>query len=318
MAQTTYDPFPQSALEANRAGRLTDEQRRGFGGLERGIRKERVMFAGVLAVIAILLLTATGPAPNAAYRPLAGAAFAAGALVFAFGGLLFTDSLTRDLGGGLVQTIEGPIGKRSYSTESHSSSSTTYYLEVADRKFEVARLTYEAAPDAGWVRLYFLPRSHKVVNLERLPDKAMPAGALQSPGAPAQILSSFVAAMRSHDQSRINEMRAEMNVMENAVNADRVRAAVPPPTAARDPRPLAEAILGSWQSALVSMTFMPDGTMVATLPGGNQRQGRWSIGPDGKLHSNAMGADQAAEAWVAGDTLTISDAGTGLALHRAQ
>jgi hypothetical protein len=55
---------------------------------------------------------------------------------------------------------------------------------------------------------------------------------------------------------------------------------------------------------------------VATLPNGQQRSGRWSIGSDGKLHSNALGSDLAAEAWVAGDTLSISEGGEGMAFKR--
>ena len=69
----------------------------------------------------------------------------------------------------------------------------------------------------------------------------------------------------------------------------------PAPTGELDPRPLAEAILGTWQTGPISMVFMPDGTMVATLPGGQQRRGHWSIGSDGKLHSDATGRDQASD-----------------------
>jgi hypothetical protein len=54
--------------------------------------------------------------------------------------------------------------------------------------------------------------------------------------------------------------------------------ATPPAAADRDPRPLAQAILGKWQMGPMSMTFMPDGTMVATFMGGQQRQGHWSVG----------------------------------------
>jgi hypothetical protein len=108
-----------------------------------------------------------------------------------------------------------------------------------------------------------------------------------------------------------------MQAVGNAVEAQMTQAAVPPPADRRDPRPLAEAILGQWQMGFMSVAFMPDGTMVATLPGGRQERGRWSIGADGKLHSNAMGDDRPAEAWVAGDTLTISDGSRGMAFHRA-
>ena len=40
---------------------------------------------------------------------------------------------------------------------------------------------YRAAPDAGIVRLYYLPASRHVVNLERLPDRTLAEGAIASP-----------------------------------------------------------------------------------------------------------------------------------------
>jgi len=82
-------------------------------------------------------------------------------------------------------------------------------------------------------------------------------------------------------------------------------------------RPLDEAILGTWRMGPTSVSFMPNGTMVATLPGGRQQQGRWSIGADGRLHADAPGLGQAAEAWVAGDTLTVAENGQGLSFKRA-
>jgi hypothetical protein len=314
MAQTRVDPFPAAALPDNKSGRLTDDQRRGFGNLERGARKDRIVFAGICAVLAVLILTASGPAPNAWLRPFASAGFAAAAVTLFLYGTFYRDSLTRDLGGGRVVSVEGAIGKHSRSTDSGSSSMTSYYLDVAGHSYEVGGLTYEAAPDAGYVRLYMLPRSHKVVNLERLPDPPLPQGALDSP---AQMVGMFAAALRSHDIEQINAARAQGAALEHALEARMAAAAVPPPAGARDPRPLAEAIIGSWQGPFVSMTFTPDGNMVATLPGGRLERGRWSVGPDGKLHSNATGKDEAADAWVAGDTLTVSDEGHGLTFHRA-
>jgi hypothetical protein len=60
---------------------------------------------------------------------------------------------------------------------------------------------------------------------------------------------------------------------------------------------------------------MPDGTLVAGLPG-HQRQGRWSIGSDGRLHSDSTGPDRGSDAWVAGDVLTISENGEGMSYRR--
>ena len=316
MAQTKFDPFPAADLESNRAGRLTPDQRQGYGRLERGIRKDRVMFGIILGVISALILSSNGPTSNALERPGFGAAFAAAAVFLILYGLFITDSLTRDLRAGAVKSIEGAIGKHTYSTPGGRSSSTSYFLEVGHRNWEVGSLTYGAAPDAGWVRLYYLPRSHKVVNLERLPDRAVPMGDWTAPGAATQVVGQLAAAFQSHDTEARNEARAEASAMEHSMRDEMARAAVPPPPGQRDSRPLAQAILGTWQLGAISMTFMPDGTLVATLPGGRRQQGAWSIGPDGKLHSNATGSEQAADAWVAGDTLTISENGQGLPFHR--
>jgi len=319
MAQTRIDPFPAADLESNRAGRLTPDQRKGFGNLERGIRKDRVMLGLIMGVISALIFTSNGPTTNALERPAFGAVFAALAVALVAYGLVITDSLTRDLRAGAVQSVEGAIGKHTdYSHGSHSSI-TWYYLEVGGRNWEVGSLTYDAAPDVGWVRLYFLPRSHKVVNLERLPDRmpaGMPATAFPSPEAASQLVGTLAAAWRSHDTVAINEARAQGEAMKNAMDEQMARAAVPPPPALREATPLEQAILGSWAMGPVSMTFMPDGTVVATLPNGRRQNGKWSIGADGKLHSTATGWEQVADAWVAGDTLTIAEDGRGLPFHR--
>jgi hypothetical protein len=316
MTQISFDPFPAADLESNRAGRLTPDQRKGFGALERGIRKDRVVFGLILAVIAALVLTSNGRTGNALERPAFGAAFGAGAVFFLLYGLFITDSLTRDLRSGAVQSAEGAIGKHTYSSQGRNGSITTHFLEVGAKNWQVASGTYAAAPDAGWVRLYYLPRSHKVVNLERLPDHAVPNVLADPPAAAAEMIGGLAAAFRSHDTEALNEARAEAGAMEHSMHAQMAAAAVPPPPNQRDSTPLAQAIVGTWAMGPVQMTFMPDGSMAATLPGGHQQRGSWSIGPDGKVHLNAQGMDQAAEAWVAGDTLTIAEDGRGLPFHR--
>jgi hypothetical protein len=65
------------------------------------------------------------------------------------------------------------------------------------------------------------------------------------------------------------------------------------------------------------MAFLPDRTMVMTLPGGRQLRGLWSIGPDGRLHMSTEGRDRATDAWVAGGMLTMSENGQGTAYRRA-
>ena len=318
MAQVSNDPFPAAALEANRAGRLTDDQRRGFAGMERGARKDRIILALMLGVISALIFTSTGGNYSHIERMAVGAAFAAVAVLLFLYGTVVTDSMTRDLRGGKVETIEGAIGKDTYTSNNSHSSMTTYYLEVGRRRLDVAERTYEAAPDAGYVRVYALPRTHRVVNLEKLPDPAVQVpDAASAPGFAVRELRSMAAGWLTGDYAKTNEARAQMEAMGHAFEAQMAANATPPPLADRDPRPLAEAILGKWQTPMMSVAFNPDGTLVATLPGGRQEQGHWSIGPDGKLHAKGVGDNEAADAWVAGDTLTVSDGGRGMAFHRA-
>jgi hypothetical protein len=310
MTQSTFDPFPAADLESNKAGRLTDDQRKRYKSLERGVRKNEFTFALMCAAIAAILLTATGPAPNAQYRPLAGAAFAAIAVVLLIRATVWTDALTGDLRSGKVESVEGAVGKHTFS----GKTTTFYYLDLGGKHYEVGEAAYQATPEAGYVKLYVLPHSHKVVNMERLPDRPLPEGLMAAPG---QIMSTLATAFRSHDGVQVAEARAEMAALGNAMRMDEVKNPTPPPADKRDPRPLEQALLGTWKTGMMSIAFMPDGTMVATLPNGQKRPGHWSIGADGRLHSDAIGAGITADAWVSGDTLTIAEDGQGLAFNRA-
>ena len=316
-AQTTPDTYSAADIEANRAGRLTDDQRRYLKAGARSFSRSMLTGAVLAAVIGALLATATGPAPNAAERPLGAAAFFAGALVCLLLALR-PNPEAGDASSGRVDAIEGAIGKRTMSSSGgRGSSVTTYFLEVGEKRYSVGSAEYAAAPEMGWVRLYITPRSHKVVNFERLPDRVVPDIASATPQA---LLGQMKTAFLSHDQQTRNETRAEMGAMAASLKAQMAIThgpATPPPAADRDPRPLGQAILGTWQMGPMSMTFMPDGTMVATFMGGKQRQGHWSIGSDGKLHADATGSGGAADAWIAGDTLTVSQDGESAAFHRS-
>ena len=313
MIATNVDPFPAADLETNQHGSLTDSQRTRLQGLAREGRKDEFIGAAFCAALAILLLAPVGPAPNAWARPLAGA----GLMVVAF--LLLRvaingDSMTQDMRSGRVQTIDGAIGKRSEDSDVGRTRRLLYYLDVAGQSFEVDSTTYRAAPDVGIVRLYVLPRSHVIVNLERMPVRPLPAGALASP---AEAIRAAITSMRSHDPVQAAEARAELASLETAMAPEASSVATPPAADQRDPRPLAEAIIGTWQTGPISMAFLPDRTMVMTLPGGRQLRGLWSIGPDGRLHMSTEGRDRATDAWVAGGMLTMSENGQGTAYRRA-
>jgi hypothetical protein len=311
--ESNVDPFPAADLATNRGGGLSDAQRKRLRGLARAGRKDEFIGALFCGALGAVLLSGVGPATSGLARPLIGVAFLAVAVVLlrvAVSG----DAMTRDLRSGRVVRVEGAIGKHSVEVEGSHNRWTDYFIEVAGNSYSVDATAYRTAPEVGIVALYVLPRSGVILNLERLPDRPLPAGATASPAA---AVGAAITSILSRDPTRAAEARAELAAIGSAVKAEHVGAATPPPAGERDPRPLAEAILGTWQTGPISMAFMPDGTMVATLPGGRRRDGRWSIGSDGRLHANASGRDEVNDAWVAGDTLTISQDGQGMAYRRA-
>ena len=312
MIASTGDPFPAADLDTNRSGRLSDAQRKKYKGLARAGRKDEFFAAIFCGAMGVLLLAPAGPSPNVWVRPVAAAGFILVAFLLLRTGAT-GDSLTQDMRSGKVVTVEGAIGKRHLEREGSHTTWTDHFLDVAGQSFEVDETAFLAAPDVGYVRLYVLPRSHAILNLERMPDRPLPVGATTST---ATIVADAITAARSHDTVQAAEARAELDTIANALQDERARAAVPPPIDQRDPRPLAEAIVGTWQTGPMSISFLPDSTMVVTMPGGRERRGRWSIGADGRLHSSGDGRDTAADAWVAGDALTISEDGQGMVYTR--
>jgi hypothetical protein len=258
MTDPAADPFPADALELNRAGTLTDQQRARFTRLARSWRSNELVGALVMAVAGVVLLTGTGPASSALVRFGGGAgALVIGAffLVRSFPG---ADPIGADLRSGTVESIEGAFRKTSWSSGG-GNTVTHYSFEVAGTRFdEPSTAGYEAAPDAGIVRLFYLPRSKRVVNLERLPDRPVDPAVLTSPMAAVQALAG---AFRSHDRGRLAEAAAA-------------------------------AVMGRTQ------------------------RGHWSVDAAGRLHHDAQGADEAGDAWIVGDTLTIIDGEMALAWQR--
>ena len=305
------DPFPADALEANRSGHLTTWQRDRLRPLARYARQSAFVVAVVLAVASGMMVYDRQLSLPAVLRlPLAGVCLVL-ATFFLLRAIVGGDALTRDLRHMKVQTAEGPIGKHRGGSTGRSGR-RSYLFDVGDGTFRVAsRKSYDAAPDAGIVRVYFLPRSRRVVNLERLPDVAF------APGTTAKdMVASLGAAVRSHDRREINEIRAKMAPMADALATAREASTTPPPLGDRDPRPLEQAIVGTWRSPILTVTFNADGSVSATMFGGTQRRGRWSVNRAGRLVSDVTGHEGAAEAWVVGDTLTIAAEGQALEFTR--
>jgi hypothetical protein len=313
MPQLAALPLHPEALDANRAGRLTDAQLASLRRYDRGPRGNNLWVAVFCVIVAVVLFGSRSPARNAALRPYAGV----GALLIAGGLVLRTlgigGRLARDLRAGRVEAIDGAITKVHHSFGTGGPAAERHELQVAGQRFSVLRGTYAAAPDAGIVRLYYLPTSRHVVNLERLPDRPLPAGALESP---RDVLESLGASLRSRGVAGA-EARATVAAMESAMEREVTADPTPPPSAERDPRPLAEALAGRWRAGPVSIDFAPDGTVSLVLPGGLQRRGRWRIDASGRLHADGAEGEMVGDAWVVGDTLTIAAKNDAYRFRRA-
>lgn len=305
-------PFPQSALAVNASGRLTDDQRKLWRASSRGFRKSELTFAALAVAIGALVAFSPGPAKYATIKPIIGGVCFVIAALLVVRSLTGGDSVTEDVRAGRVESVEGAIAKRRVTAQGRGTI-TSYFLDVAGKRLHVGHLGYDAAPDAGYVRIYFLPRSHHVVNLERLPDPPVPD---ITPTSVHEAMQGFATARHTHQETAIAEARAQMAAMATQFTSQLQQAAVPPPSDQRDPRPLAVAIVGSWANTFMSIAFAPDGTVTQTMPNGRQRSGRWSVDAQGHLHADALGHDEAGDAWVAGDTLTVSAQGMALTFTR--
>ncbi len=305
-------PFPQSALATNANGQLTDEQRRQWRANSRGYRKGELSFAAVLVVIGALVAFAPGPAKYATTKPIIGIVcfvIAALLLVRAFTG---GDAISEDVRAGRVESVEGAITK--YERQGRGSAgNNSYFIDVNSKRLQAYRSEYLAAPEAGYVRVYYLPKSRRVVNLEHLPDPVMPA---LTP-ATAQSMVQDLLTHDGHDETSRAEMRANMAAMASQFQAQMRQNAVEPPPEQRDARPLTDAIVGTWTSAFMTVTFAADGTATSTAPNGRQTTGRWSVDAQGQLHAGIAGHDNVGQAWISGTTLTISEGGMGLTFERS-
>ena len=312
MSGAPASPFPADALATNQTGKLTDSQRSLYRGNDRSFRKTELYLAGGAIVIALLLISSTGPAPNAAYRPLFALICVVVAAILVFRATL-PDALSSDLSKGTVESAEGAILKRTVDSSGGRSSTSTHYIDVAGNHFRVGPQFYQGAPDAGYVKVYFLPRSKTLVNLEQLPDRPLPAGTMDNAGTFAR---AALAGLTSHDENAQAEARAEMAELRKGFQEGVVPAAVEAPTDPHDQPPLAESIVGTWRAGPISVTFAADGTMTTDLPGGHGQPSRWSIDASGELHAQFAGRDMAGEAWVSGTTLTIKADGEARLFQR--
>jgi hypothetical protein len=152
-------------LAANRAGRLADNQRTRWVGLERawtgGLRLGALAFAGVGVAS---LLGVGGGIGNPTDLVATVACFALAAML-GWVSIVPGRRLARDVAEGRVETVEGPIERRR-ADRPYGGSMRRFFLYVKGHGYEVTRTLFDEAPREGPVRLYVLPRSHKVVGME--------------------------------------------------------------------------------------------------------------------------------------------------------
>ena len=302
--------FPGEALEANRQGHLTDAQRTGWIGVERAWSSNFRFAAVVFAAIGLLSLAGVGPVTAPLVRVLGGVGCLVAAGVLAYVSVVPGRRLERDLREGRVESVQGAVRRQRYGTGGGGAEMTRYSLEVGGRRFDCTPREYEAAPAAGFVRLYFLPRTRKVVNLEVLTDMPLPAGAMDHPAA---ALAGATRGMTSHDATERAEAAATIAALAGAAPS----AGSPSHVASPDARPLAETIVGTWRSPLMSVTFSPDGSAAAAMVNGMSIAGRWSVTGDGRLRITGLGEDIVTDASVAGDVLRVVWDSTPISLQRS-
>ena len=181
MTTAVPNTLAEDALAANRAGRLADSQRtawvQGVRAWIGGYRLGALAFGAV--GVAVLLGLGTNEPGVTRYLGIAGCFLVAGILAWA--SYVPPHRLAVDLREGRVETVEGSVRKRRIYTS--GTTPTRHYLRIGGRQYECTPWQYEAAPNTGSVRLYVLPRSHKVINLETLIAATAPGRAASEPAA---------------------------------------------------------------------------------------------------------------------------------------
>jgi hypothetical protein len=286
------DPFSAEALAENRSGHLAGDQARRFQRMVGGRRQSTRGLAVPVGAIGALLLLLSGPAATAAQRHLAGWGFvAAAAMILAAPAF---DPLAADVREGRVETVQGAVGKRRRQSMARTAS-TRYYLIVAGRQLQTYLPAYDAAPDAGHVRAYYLPRTRRLVNLERLPNPLVPSG----PGEVRDMFGRMARAFVTRDPVAAAEARAHAAGLIDAAQESIVE---PPdaPSGRVAGGLVRKALVGRWTHPLATVTLAEGGTATVTTIAGTTQAGHWSVDGQGRLLTDVTGKmapTDAARSW---------------------
>ena len=293
------EPFPSTALAENRERHLTAEQLRDLH-IDAKASKRSSGQAGIwLLAVGVLLLAGTimGRVPGSKVQSLLVGASIAGVGVL----MLSQGGRTSGVQGEQVanestvlDVIEGPIRRQlddkqvgmdlvGATRNIRGDARYNFYLHVGERRFDVGRPAFEAAPEDGIVRVYLLPGTDRIVNLERIADA--PQTAVETHAR--ELLEQRFGAVSDADHQAI--------------------ASHAPPTA----EALRKMLIGHWQAEGISMAmeFRADGRVGS---GRDDDDKRWEVTD---ASHNRIG-DQVQSVATDGTTLLFGTRGPTLRFHR--
>jgi hypothetical protein len=299
------EPFSLEALAENRSGHLSGDQATRFQRMVSGRRQSTRGLAVPVGAIGALLLIFSGSAATAVTRHLAGWGFVAAAAVILMAPTF--DPLAADVRQGRVETVQGAVGKRSTQGKGPPGRTTSYYLNIAGRQLRTYRSAYEAAPDAGYVRAYYLPRTRRLINLERLPNPHVPSG----PDEARNMLGRMARALVTRDPVARADAAGLIDVAQKSIvefsdtQSGRVAGGL-----------VREVLVGRWTHPLVTVTLAEDGTATVTTIAGSTQAGHWSEDSQGRLLTDVTGTMEPMDAALDGGRLTIQLDGRRLTFSR--
>jgi len=303
-------PFSEAAFSTNQSGRLTDEQSQLWARIARGRRQSVRGVALPFVAIAVILLFVNGPGASAAARANGAIAFL-GIAALLFVGVSF-EPVNADVREGRVESVEGAISRTRRSIGTGGARHFVHYFDIGGRRLRATKWASDAAPAGGYVRVYFLPRSRRVVNLEQLPDPAIPTGS----GAAQEIMQDYARAVGSLDRTKIAEANARIMALKHVVEG-------PPPQATTDgsresSRLRADDLYGTWTNPMMTVAFSKNGiATLTTAIGGMRREGHWSVDANGRLMTDATGTLEPMAASLEGRRLTITIEGQRIMFTRS-
>jgi hypothetical protein len=162
------------------------------------------------------------------------------------------------------------------------------------------------------VRAYYLPRTRKLVNLERLPNPPLPA----CPDEARGMFGRMARAFATGDPVALAEARAKA-----AAVLDAGQELIREPSDAANGRAagglVRGALVGRWTHPLVTVILAEDGTARVTTMLGSAQEGRWSVDAHGRLLTDVTGSMEPTDAVLDGGRLTIQLEGRRLTFTRA-